>query len=41
MAMELTKAYPQSKFAADNALTNADVLQKYKIAADVVNGTTL
>ncbi|KAI8643830.1 peptidase M24, structural domain-containing protein [Parasitella parasitica] len=36
--MEVSVAYPASKFEADNSLTNPDVLEKYQLAADVVNG---
>ncbi|KAF7726619.1 hypothetical protein EC973_008583 [Apophysomyces ossiformis] len=35
--MELTVSYPPSKFASDNDLSNESVIQKYKLAADVVN----
>jgi hypothetical protein len=31
-------SYPASKFEADNALTNPVVLEKYQLAADIVNG---
>jgi hypothetical protein len=39
--MEISMAYPASKFEADNTLTNPIVLEKYQLAADVVNGTFL
>ncbi|KAG0168803.1 putative metalloprotease arx1 [Apophysomyces sp. BC1034] len=35
--MELTLNYPPSKFASDNDLSDAAVVQKYKLAADIVN----
>ncbi|CAO3672498.1 unnamed protein product [Rhizopus stolonifer] len=35
--MELTVNYPASKFEEDNTLTNPKVLEKYQIAADIVN----
>lgn len=37
--MEISMAYPASKFEADNTLTNPVVLEKYQLAADIVNGT--
>ncbi|CEP13275.1 hypothetical protein [Parasitella parasitica] len=36
--MEVSMAYPASKFEADNSLTNPDVVEKYQLAADIVNG---
>lgn len=36
--MEISMAYPASKFEADNTLTNPVVLEKYQLAADIVNG---
>jgi hypothetical protein len=36
--MELTLQYPQAKFEADNELSDANVISKYKIAANIVNG---
>jgi len=36
--MEIAMSYPASKFEADNALTNPVVLEKYQLAADIVNG---
>jgi hypothetical protein len=37
--MELTLDYPQAKFEADNNLSDPNVISKYKIAADIANGT--
>lgn len=39
--MELTVNYPASKFEEDNALTNPKVLEKYQLAADIVNGKNI
>lgn len=36
--MELTLQYPQAKFEADNDLADANVISKYKIAANIANG---
>lgn len=36
--MEIAVSYPASKFEADNTITNPKVLEKYQLAADVVNG---
>lgn len=36
--MEMSLSYPASKFEADNTLTNPVVLEKYQLAADIVNG---
>lgn len=36
--MEIAMSYPASKFEADNTLTNPVVLEKYQLAADIVNG---
>lgn len=36
--MEMSLSYPASKFEADNTLTNPIVLEKYQLAADIVNG---
>ncbi|KAI8374326.1 peptidase M24, structural domain-containing protein [Radiomyces spectabilis] len=35
--MELTVNYPPSKFAADNDLSSPNVVEKYTLAADIVN----
>ena len=38
-AMEVAMTnYTPSKFAADNALTDVDVVEKYKLSANIVNG---
>ncbi|KAI8581801.1 hypothetical protein K450DRAFT_278871 [Umbelopsis ramanniana AG] len=37
--MELTLQYPQAKFEADNDLADANVISKYKIAANIANAT--
>lgn len=37
--MEIAMSYPASKFEADNVLTNPVVLEKYQLAADIVNGS--
>lgn len=36
--MEMSLSYPASKFESDNSLTNPAVLEKYQLAADIVNG---
>lgn len=36
--MEMSLSYPASKFETDNTLTNPVVLEKYQLAADIVNG---
>jgi hypothetical protein len=36
--MEMSLSYPASKFEADNSLTNPVTLEKYQLAADIVNG---
>ena len=37
-SMEMSLSYPASKFEADNTFTNPVVLEKYQLAADIVNG---
>lgn len=36
--MEVTMSYPVSKFEADNTLSNPKVMEKYQLAASIVNG---
>ncbi|OBZ89479.1 ErbB-3 binding protein 1 [Choanephora cucurbitarum] len=36
--MDVAMSYPASRFEADNTLTNPAVLEKYQLAADIVNG---
>ncbi|KAI9473629.1 MAG: peptidase M24, structural domain-containing protein [Benjaminiella poitrasii] len=36
--MEVAMSYPASKFEADNSLTNPSTLEKYYVAADIING---
>ena len=38
--MDVAMSYPASRFEADNTLTNPAVLEKYQLAADIVNGKT-
>ena len=38
-AMEVAMTnYTPSRFAADNALTDTSVIEKYKLSANIVNG---
>ncbi|CAO3657498.1 unnamed protein product [Mucor hiemalis] len=37
-SMDMSLSYPASKFEADNTFTNPVVLEKYQLAADIVNG---
>jgi hypothetical protein len=37
-SMDVSLSYPVSKFEADNSLTNPEVIEKYQLAADIVNG---
>jgi hypothetical protein len=36
--MDVSLSYPVSKFEADNSLSNPEVVEKYQLAADIVNG---